>query len=105
VSGRDLSERVRAEPSGRRSDRELLGCAGPPDPVPGVLKRIGKRFREAVRRFAESNCIPVVRFKKGGRKIDVIRRHLGVRSARNVPPGQPVIPPAPEPAPNAATSK
>jgi len=82
-----------------------LAARGLPIPYPAVLNRIGKRFREAVRRFAESNCIPVVRFKKGGRKIDVIRRHLGVRSARDVPPGQPVIPPAPEPAPNAATSK
>ncbi len=40
------------------------------------MNRIGERFRESVRRFAEGNRIPVVRFKKGDRKIDVMRRHL-----------------------------
>jgi hypothetical protein len=40
---------------------------------PAVLEQIGIRFRQAVARFAEMNDIPMVRFKKGVRKIDVMR--------------------------------
>jgi hypothetical protein len=40
---------------------------------PAVLEQIGTRFRQAVARFAEMNDIPMVKFKKGARKIDVMR--------------------------------
>ncbi len=40
---------------------------------PAVLEQIGTRFRQAVARFAEMNDIPMVKFKKGVRKIDVMR--------------------------------
>jgi hypothetical protein len=40
---------------------------------PAVLEQIGSRFRQAVARFAEMNDIPMVKFKKGVRKIDVMR--------------------------------
>jgi hypothetical protein len=43
---------------------------------PAVLEQIGTRFRQAVARFAEANDIPVVKFAKGARKIDVIRPML-----------------------------
>jgi hypothetical protein len=40
---------------------------------PAVLEQIGTRFRQAVARFAEDNDIPMVKFKKGIRKADVMR--------------------------------
>jgi len=40
---------------------------------PAVLEQIGSRFRQAVARFAEMNDIPMVKFRKGVRKIDVMR--------------------------------
>src|SRR5258708_30347327 len=43
---------------------------------PAVFQRIGSRFRQAVARFAEAGDIPVVKFKKGMRKIDVMQRYL-----------------------------
>jgi hypothetical protein len=48
---------------------------------PAVLEQIGTRFRQAVARFAEMNDIPVIKFKKGTRKIDVMRPLLE-RAAR-----------------------
>jgi len=55
---------------------QFLARRGFPIPSPAVVNRIGERFREAVRRFAEGNHIPVVRFKKGERKIEVMGKHL-----------------------------
>jgi hypothetical protein len=49
---------------------------------PAVLEQIGTRFRQAVARFAESNDIPMVKFKKGIRKVDVMRPLLA-RAARS----------------------
>jgi hypothetical protein len=46
---------------------------GMPVASPAVFEKIGTRFRQAVARFAEMNDIPVVKFKKGTRKIDVMR--------------------------------
>jgi len=40
---------------------------------PAVLEQIGTRFRQAVARFAENNDIPLIKFKSGMRKIDVMR--------------------------------
>jgi hypothetical protein len=40
---------------------------------PAVLEQIGTRFRQAVARFAEMNDIPMIKFRKGMRKIDVMR--------------------------------
>lgn len=55
---------------------QYLAARGYPIPSPAVVNRIGERFREAVRRFADRNGIPVVKFKKGDRKIDLMRKHL-----------------------------
>ena len=51
----------------------LHGHLGMQIASPAVVEKIGARFRQAVARFAEMNDIPVVRFKKGIRKIDVMR--------------------------------
>jgi hypothetical protein len=53
---------------------------GMPVASPAVFEKIGTRFRQAVARFAEMNDIPVVKFKRGTRKIDVMRPLL-VRAA------------------------
>src|SRR6266496_2499054 len=45
---------------------------GNPVPSPALFARIGNAFREAVRRFAEDNAVPLVRFKKGDRHIDLM---------------------------------
>jgi hypothetical protein len=49
---------------------------GYPIPSPAIMEKIGTKFREAVGAFADTNHIPVVRFGKDDRKIDVMRRHL-----------------------------
>ena len=49
---------------------------GFPIPSPAILEKIGLRFRKAVTEFARDNDIPVVRFAKGERKLDVMRPHL-----------------------------
>ena len=46
---------------------------GKPVPSPAVFEKIGNRFREAVEEFAERNHVPVLRFKKGDRRIDRVR--------------------------------
>ena len=55
-----------------------LGC---PIPSPAVMEKIGTRFRRAVTEFAEAEHIPVVRFRKGDRKIEVMRRHVDAQAA------------------------
>jgi len=45
-------------------------------PSPAILERIGLRFRKAVAEFAADNGIPVVRFAKGQRKLEVMRPYL-----------------------------
>ncbi len=55
-----------------------LGC---PIPSPAVMEKIGTRFRRAVGEFAEAEHIPVVRFGKGDRKIEVMRRHVDAQAA------------------------
>src|SRR5260370_4300872 len=45
-------------------------------PSPAILEKIGTSFRRSVSRFAEEEHIPVIRFGKGDRKIDVMRRYL-----------------------------
>jgi hypothetical protein len=48
---------------------------GKPVPSPAVYEKIGNRFRQAVSEFAEVNGIPVLRFKKGDRQLDLVRPH------------------------------
>jgi hypothetical protein len=53
--------------------REYLGM---PIASPAVFEQIGARFRDGMRRFAEADHIPVVRFRRGDRKVEVMRAHL-----------------------------
>jgi hypothetical protein len=46
---------------------------GYPIPSPAIIEKIGTAFRGAVERFAADNTIPVVRFGKDDRKVDVMR--------------------------------
>jgi hypothetical protein len=55
-----------------------LGC---PIPSPAIMEKIGTAFRRAVSAFAEAEHIPVVRFGKADRKIDVMRRHVAAQAA------------------------
>jgi hypothetical protein len=49
---------------------------GFPIPSPAILEKIGLRFRKEVAEYAAANDIPVVRFAKGERKLEVMRPHL-----------------------------
>jgi len=49
---------------------------GFPIPSPALLERMGLRFCKAVTVFAAEHGIPVVRFCKGERKLEVMRPHL-----------------------------
>ncbi len=55
-----------------------LGC---PIPSPAIMEKIGTAFRRAVSAFAEAEHIPVVRFGKADRKIDVMHRHVAAQAA------------------------
>jgi hypothetical protein len=55
-----------------------LGC---PIPSLAIMEKIGTAFRRAVSAFAEAERIPVVRFGKSDRKIDVMRRHVAAQAA------------------------
>ena len=50
--------------------------------IAAIFEKIGTAFRRAVASFAEANHIPVVRFGKNDRKIEVMRPYL----ARQPPP-------------------
>jgi hypothetical protein len=55
-----------------------LGC---PIASPAVFEKIGTRFRAEVRDFAAERGVPVVRFAKGDRKIEVMRPLLARAAA------------------------
>ena len=57
--------------------REHLGY---PIPSPAVMEKIGTSFRKAVDAFAHEQHVPLVRFAKHDRKIDVMRRHLAAQA-------------------------
>jgi hypothetical protein len=54
---------------------------GYPIASPAIFEKIGTRFRDDVRRFATAAGVPVVRFAKGDRKIDVMRPLLARAAA------------------------
>jgi hypothetical protein len=55
---------------------QFLASRGFPIPSPAVISRIGDGFRRAVRSFADSNQIPMVKFGKGDRKIEKMKLML-----------------------------
>ena len=58
---------------------------GNPIPSPAILEKIGTAFRKAVDRFAADNKIPVVRFGKNDRKIELMRPYLARQAATGRP--------------------
>jgi hypothetical protein len=54
---------------------------GNPIPSPALMDQIGQRFRQAVDSYAEANHIPVVRFGKGQRKVEVMRPMMRTAAA------------------------
>jgi len=54
---------------------------GMPISSPALFEQIGTAFRTAMRTFADTEHIPVVRFRRGDRKVDVMRPYLD-RAAR-----------------------
>ena len=48
-------------------------------PSPAILEKIGTAFRRSVNTFAEANHVPLIRFAKEDRKIDVMRRYLAAQ--------------------------
>src|SRR5665648_1233015 len=61
--------------------RFMTGHLGYPIPSPAIMEKMGTAFRHAVTLFAQANHIPVVRFHKGDRKIDVMGRYLAAQAA------------------------
>lgn len=53
---------------------------GLPIPSPAVMEKIGTRFRAAVRGFVDATGVPMVRFGKDDRKIDVMRPLIAARA-------------------------
>ena len=51
-----------------------------PIPSPAIMEKIGTRFRQSVKAFAEADHIPLVKFAKGDRKLEVMQRHLAAQS-------------------------
>ena len=60
---------------------QFLASRGFPIPSPAVVEKMGTAFREAVRVFAQTNHIPVVRFVKGDRKIAVMSPYVDRQAA------------------------
>jgi hypothetical protein len=58
---------------------------GFPIPSPAILERLGLRFRKAVVEFAAEHNIPVIRFARGQRKLEVRRPHVDhvIRAGRS----------------------
>jgi len=59
----------------------LTAHLGNPIPFPAIFEKMGTAFRKAVARFAEHDHIPVVRFTKVDRKIEVMRPYLEAQAA------------------------
>jgi hypothetical protein len=60
---------------------QFLALRGFPIPSPAVINRIGDGFRRAVRSFADSNQIPMIKFGKGDRKIEKMKPFLARQEA------------------------
>jgi hypothetical protein len=54
-------------------------------PSPAIFDKIGTAFRRAVDRFADDEHIPVVRFGKTDRKIEIMQRYLDRQAATGRP--------------------
>src|SRR5205807_6918677 len=54
---------------------------GFPIPSPAILEKMGTAFRRSVSSFAQTEHVPVVRFTKEDRKIEVMRRYIAAQAA------------------------
>ena len=63
----------------------LTAHLGYPIPSPAIFDKIGTGFRKAVARFADQQQVPVVRFAKTDRKIEVMGRYLAAQAATGRP--------------------
>jgi hypothetical protein len=54
----------------------LCDHRGNPIPSPALFNKIGTAFRNAVSAFAAEHDVPMVRFTKEDRKLEVMRRYL-----------------------------
>ncbi|HLK00029.1 MAG TPA: hypothetical protein VKU39_08995 [Streptosporangiaceae bacterium] len=54
---------------------------GMPIPSPALLEKIGTRFRRQVDAFITASGVPLVRFGKDDRKIDVMQPHIAAQAA------------------------
>lgn len=54
---------------------------GNPIPSPAIFEKIGLAFRKSVAEFAQDGHIPVVRFGKADRKIEVMRSYVDAQAA------------------------
>jgi hypothetical protein len=54
---------------------------GNPIPSPAIFEKIGLAFRKSVAQFAQDDHIPVVRFEKTDRKIEVMRPYVDAQAA------------------------
>jgi hypothetical protein len=63
----------------------LTGHLGQPIASPALLQRIGERFRKDVKAFATTHNIPLLRFDKHDRKIDVARPLLAAAEHEQCP--------------------
>lgn len=57
----------------------LTAHLGNPIPSPAIFEKIGAAFRRSVSRFAEGEHIPLVKFGKNDRKIDVMRKYIAAQ--------------------------
>jgi hypothetical protein len=55
---------------------------GYPIPSPAIMEKIGTSFRRAVHAFAEDNHVPLIRFGKDDRKIEVMGPYLAAQARR-----------------------
>ena len=69
---------------GAQVARFMTEHLGKPLPSPAIMEQIGNRFRRDVARFAKTNQVPVVRFGKGDRQIDVVRPYLDAATGPGV---------------------
>jgi hypothetical protein len=53
---------------------------GYPIPSPAIMDKIGTVFRRAVNDFADANHIPVLRFGRDDRKVEVMRRYVAAQA-------------------------
>jgi hypothetical protein len=58
---------------------------GNPIPSPALFERIGNKFRADMKAWAQANAVPVVTFKVGDRKADVMAPYLQAAADARVP--------------------